>query len=106
MIFRLKVEFPGRAPQAGFDVVVFILARRNVFVRQVGNSGEEGIQGFLDGTQFVFRFSLLALQVVHFLQQRLDILARCLGLADGPGTLVLLALQCFRTNLDGSAAFL
>ena len=102
----LEIKAPGRAPGANLNVIVFTLAGWYIFIREIRDTGQEGVELLLESAELVFGFRLLFLQVFHLVQQRLDVLAGSLGLADRLRPLVLLALQVFRAHLKGTAAFL
>src|SRR5690606_5394089 len=99
VILGLEVEGAWRAPAAYLDVIVLATANRYALVRQVGNGQQNGVKLGLDRLQFLLGRIQLGAHAVHVRQQRLDILAPGLGLADGSGATVAFSLQGLGTGL-------
>ena len=103
MIPGLEIESTGLTPGPDLDVVVLAFSGGYVFVRQVRNAGQKGIQLLLQPAEGFLGLGALLLQILHFLQKRLDILAGGFGLTDGFGPLILLALQRLGAHLKLTA---
>ncbi len=99
MVLDLEIEGLRRAPATHFDVGVLVGTDRHRLVRQVGNAQQHGIQFALDGVQLALAFLQLGAHAIDIGQQRRDVLATLLGLADRLGTRVALGLQLLGTGL-------
>ncbi len=99
MVLDLEIEGLRRAPATHFDVGVLVGTDRHRLVWQVGNAQQHGIQFALDGVQLSLAFLQLGAHAVDIGQQRRDVLATLLGLADRLGTRVALGLQLLGTGL-------
>lgn len=97
MVLDLEIEGLRRAPATHFDVGVLVGTDRHRLVWQVGNAQQHGIQFALDGVQLSLAFLQLGAHAVDIGQQRRDVLATLLGLADRLGTRVALGLQLLGT---------
>ena len=99
VILDLEIEAARGAPTRHLDVAVFIGANRHGLVRQVGNVQQQVVQLVLDRIQLTLAGFQLAAHLIDFRQQRSDVFATRLGLADGLGTAVALGLQLLGAHL-------
>lgn len=103
VILDREIEGTRDSPAAHLHVVLFVGADRHRLVRQVGNAQHQGVQLGLDGVQLALAGLQIAAHAVDLGQQRRDVLAARLGLADGFGAGVALGLQLFGAGLHGLA---
>ena len=106
MIARGETEFLRLAPAPDLGVVIFRVACGHVIRKEVGQAQLDVPQLGLDVLQRVFACLKSVPEILDSRQQRLDVLALRLGLADALGARVALALQLFRLHLQRFAAFL
>ena len=88
VFLRREVKDARRAPAAHFEVVVFVFADGDAFVRRVGHGGQQRVQGVLDFGVLLFAVFLFAVQRSDLRHQRVGILAVFLRLADLRGEAV------------------
>ena len=93
VFFWREVKDARRAPATHFEVVVFVFADGDAFVRRVGHGGQQRVQGVLDFgvllfAVFLFAVFLFAVERGDLRHQRVGILAFFLRLADLRGEAV------------------
>jgi len=103
VVLHGEVEALRRAPAAHLDVLILIRSDRHRFVRQVGNAQHQLVQLALDTLQFLLAGFEFRAHAIHVGEQRRDVFAALLGLADGLGAGVALGLELFGAGLHGLA---
>ncbi|MCY1542589.1 hypothetical protein D9M68_783450 [compost metagenome] len=103
VILNREIEAFRCAPAAHLDIGLFIVPHRYRLMRQVGNVQQQVVQLDLDGIQFALALIQLAAHAIDIRQQRRNVFAALLGLADSLGAAVALGLQLLGPRLHGLA---
>ena len=106
VIERREFELARRAPATHFDVVVFVAAVRHALVQRVRQAEHELVELGLDVRQFLVEAGHAGAEFFADGQQRRDVLALGLGLADVLGVRVAGRTHFVGGDLRGLAAIL
>ena len=103
VILNREIKAAWRAPARYLNVALFIGPYRHRLVRQVGDVQHQVVQLDLDAFQLTFAFFQVAAHAIDFGEQRRDVFATLLGLANGLGAGIALGLQLFGAGLHALA---